>query len=199
MTQTDDPQISQGKKMALDFLPLAGFFAAYKLGGMYWATGILMALTLAALLAGYRITGKIAKFPLYSAILVGLLGGATLILHNDTFFKMKPTVANLVFAMVLGGGLLSGRMFLKDLLGSTVNMAETAWRTMTWRWTIFFLGLAGLNEYVWRTMPEPTWVNFKVFGLLGLIVLFTLANAPFMAKHMIEEEPSTEEKPSANG
>ncbi len=199
MSEPEDRQLSQGKKLVLDFMPLVGFFAAYKLGGMYWATGILMALTLITLLAGYLMTGKIAKFPLYSAILVGVLGGATLILQNDTFFKMKPTVANLVFACVLGGGALSGRMFLKDLLGTAVNMPEMAWRNLTWRWVTFFIVLAGLNEFVWRTMAEPTWVNFKVFGLMGLMLLFTLANAPFMAKHMTEEKPSPEEKPSANG
>jgi intracellular septation protein len=199
MNQTDSHQMSQGKKLILDFAPLVGFFAAYKFGGMYWATATLMALTLVTLAIGYAATGKVAKFPLYSAILVGILGGLTIYLQNDSFVKMKPTAANLVFAAVLSGGLMSGRLFLKDMLGTAINMPESAWRTMTWRWVAFFIALAAANEYVWRTMSESTWVNFKVFGLMGLTFLFVLANAPFMARNMVEEKPSTEENPSANG
>jgi intracellular septation protein len=166
-----------------------------KLAGMYWATGTLMALTLATLAIGYGLTGKVAKFPLYSALLVGVMGGLTLYLQNGTFVKMKPTAANLVFAAVLGGGLYFDRMFLKDLLGSTMEMPESAWRQLTWRWTVFFALLAALNEFVWRTMAEETWVNFKVFGLLGLTVIFAAANTPFMMKHMSEKS----DDPSANG
>jgi intracellular septation protein len=192
---TEKKEIPQGLKLALDFIPLVAFFAAYKIAGVYWATSIIIALTLVSLVVGYAITGKVAKFPLFSAILITVMGGLTLYLHNDMFVKMKPTAANLIFASVLGGGLLSNRMFLKDLLGSTIDMPEQAWRKLTWRWTAFFLVLAGLNEYVWRTMSEATWVNFKVFGLMGLTVLFAVANAPFMARHM----PKEDDKPSADG
>ena len=176
-------------------MPLVAFFIAYKLGGVYWATGIIIALTLLSLVIGYAFTGRIAKFPLFSGILITVMGGLTLYLQNDMFVKMKPTAANLVFAGILGGGLLANRMFLKDLLGSAIEMPLTAWRTLTWRWTVFFLVLAGLNEYVWRTMSEDTWVNFKVFGLMGLTMVFAFANAPFMARHM-QAQP---EKPSADG
>jgi intracellular septation protein len=192
---TNRKDMPQGLKLALDFAPLVAFFAAYKFAGVYWATGIIIALTLVSLVTGYAITGKVAKFPLFSAILITVMGGLTLYLHNDMFVKMKPTAANLIFAGILGGGLLSNRMFLKDLLGSSLDMPTQAWRILTWRWTAFFLALAGLNEYVWRTMSEATWVNFKVFGLMGLTLLFALANAPFMARHM----PREEDKPSADG
>jgi intracellular septation protein len=192
---SDKKEMPQGLKLALDFVPLVAFFVAYKFAGVYWATGIIIALTLVSLVVGYVITGKVAKFPLFSAILITVMGGLTLYLHNDMFVKMKPTAANLIFAGILGGGLLSNRMFLKDLLGSSLAMPEQAWRTLTVRWTIFFLLLAGLNEYVWRTMSEETWVNFKVFGLMGLTLLFALANAPFMARHM----PSDDDKTSADG
>ncbi len=192
---SEKKELSQGLKMALDFAPLVAFFVAYKVGGVYWATGIIIALTILTLIIGYVVTGKIAKFPLFSGILITVMGGLTLYLQNDMFVKMKPTAANLIFAMILGGGLLTNRMFLKDLLGSAINLPETAWRSLTWRWVAFFLVLAGLNEYVWRTMSEGTWVNFKVFGLMGLTLLFALANAPFMAKHMQQENPN----PSADG
>ncbi len=192
---TNKKEMPQGLKLALDFAPLVAFFATYKIGGVYWATGIIIALTIVSLIVGYAITGKIAKFPLFSGILITVMGGLTLYLQNDMFVKMKPTAANLIFAAILGGGLLSGRIFLKDLLGSAIEMAETAWRTLTWRWMVFFLVLAGLNEYVWRTMSEATWVNFKVFGLMGLTMVFALANAPFMAKHMKQDDAN----PSADG
>jgi intracellular septation protein len=86
-------------------------------------------------------------------------------------------------------------MFLKDLLGSTLEMPEAAWRTLTLRWTVFFLVMAGLNEYVWRTMSEATWVNFKVFGLMGLTMVFALANGPFMARYIKSDDGN----PSADG
>ncbi len=192
---TEKKELPQGLKLALDFAPLVAFFVAYKLGGVYWATSIIIALTIVSLIIGYALTGRVAKFPLFSGILITVMGGLTLYLHNDMFVKMKPTAANLIFAGILGGGLLTNRMFLKDLLGSAVEMPQAAWRTLTWRWTGFFIALAGLNEYVWRSMPEATWVNFKVFGLMGLTMLFAIANAPFMAKHMTGDDT----KPSADG
>lgn len=192
---TDKKELPQGLKLALDFAPLVAFFVAYKLGGVYWATSIIIALTIVSLITGYAMTGRVAKFPLFSGILITVMGGLTLYLQNDMFVKMKPTAANLIFAGILGGGLLSNRMFLKDLLGSAIEMPVNAWRTLTWRWVVFFLVLAGLNEYVWRSMSEATWVNFKVFGLMGLTMVFAIANAPFMARHM----PREDEKPSADG
>ncbi len=195
MTETRRRELPQGLKLALDFAPLVAFFVAYKLGGVYWATAIIIALTIVSLIIGYAMTGRVAKFPLFSGILITVMGGLTLYLQNDMFVKMKPTAANLIFGGILGGGLLANRMFLKDLLGSAVNMPEAAWRTLTWRWVVFFLVLALLNEYVWRTMSEATWVNFKVFGLMGLTLVFAVANAPFMAKHM----PGDDGKPSADG
>lgn len=195
MIREKKKELPQGLKMALDFAPLAAFFVTYKLGGMYWATGILMALTLTTLVIGYVMTGKFAKFPLYSALLVGFLGGLTLYFQDGTFVKMKPTAVNLLFAAVLAGGLYFNRIFLKDLLGSTMEMPDTAWRQLTLRWAGFFMALALLNEFVWRSMSEEAWVNFKVFGLLGLTIVFAAANTPFMMKHMTEKR----DDPSANG
>jgi intracellular septation protein len=195
MSETTRRELPQGLKLALDFAPLVAFFVAYKVGGVYWATSIIIALTIVSLIIGYAMTGRVAKFPLFSGMLITVMGGLTLYLHNDMFVKMKPTAANLIFAGILGGGLLTNRMFLKDLLGSAVEMPQAAWRTLTWRWVMFFIALAALNEYVWRTMAESTWVNFKVFGLMGLTMVFAVANAPFMARHM----PKDDTKPSADG
>lgn len=195
MIREEKKELPQGLKMALDFAPLAAFFVTYKLGGMYWATGVLMGLTLVTLVMSYVMTGKFAKFPLYSALLVGVLGGLTLYFQDGTFVKMKPTAVNLLFAAVLGGGLYFNRIFLKDLLGSTMELPDAAWRQLTLRWAGFFVALAVLNEFVWRSMSEEAWVNFKVFGLLGLTIVFAAANTPFMMKHMTEKH----DDPSANG
>jgi intracellular septation protein len=190
MTQTER-EMPQGLKLALDFAPLIAFFATYKLYGMYTATGVIIALSLISLAIGYALTKKIAKFPLFSTVLITVMGGLTLYLQDDTFVKMKPTAVNLLFAAILGIGLFTNRLFLKDLLGSALNMEESAWKALTVRWVGFFVFLAIANEFVWRTMSEAAWVNFKVFGLMGLTLLFALANAPFMAKHMKQDDAKT--------
>ena len=188
MTESEK-QVPQGLKLALDFAPLLAFFVTYKLYGVYWATGIIIVLSVISLAVGFAITRKVAKFPLFSTILIAVMGGLTLYLHDDTFVKMKPTAVNLLFASILGVGLFTGRLFLKDLLGSALDMPEAAWKNLTVRWALFFVALAVANEFVWRTMAEATWVNFKVFGLMGLTLVFALANAPYMARHMRHDKP----------
>ena len=106
---------------------------------------------------------------------------------------MKVTLINAFFGVTLLGGLYFGKMFLKSVMGEAVNLPQEAWRTLTLRWGVFFLIIAGLNELIWRNVSTDMWINFKVFGLLGLTLVFALANAPFMAKHMIE----VEDKPTA--
>jgi intracellular septation protein len=199
---TETREIPQGLKLALDFAPLIAFFAAYKLAGMYWATGVIIALTLISVAIGFVLTGKVAKFPLFGAVLITVMGGLTLYFQNDTFVKMKPTAANLLFGAVLAGGLVSGRLFLKDLLGTAMELPDKAWRVLTWRWAAFFAILAVINELVWRNFSEGTWVNFKVFGLMGLTLAFAAANTPFMMRHMQAGHTgpgAKPEKPSVNG
>jgi intracellular septation protein len=186
MTQTEK-ELPQGLKLALDFAPLLAFFGTYKFYGMYPATAVIIVLSVVSLVITYVMTRKIAKFMLFSTALIVVMGGLTLYLHDDTFVKMKPTAVNLLFASILGVGLLTNRLFLKDLLGTALNMPEAAWKSLTVRWALFFVLLALANEFVWRTMSEAAWVNFKVFGLMGLTLVFALANAPFMARHMAQD------------
>jgi len=145
--------------------------------------------TAVALAASWLLTGKIAMVPLVSAVFVALFGGLTLYLHSDLFIKVKVTLLNALFGSVLLGGAAFGRSYLKLVMGEAMAMPEAAWRTLTIRWGVFFLALAGLNEIVWRSLTTDQWVNFKVFGLLPLTLLFALANAPFMARHMTEDKP----------
>ncbi len=188
-------ELSQGRKQLLEFLPLLIFLAANWKAGIFWATGLFMVATLITLVIMYLLTGKIAKMPLISGIFIGVFGGLTLYLQDDTFIKVKVTFVNVMFAGLLFGGLAFGRTFLKDLMGDAVHLPDAAWRTLTIRWGLFFLVLAGLNEYVWRSFSNDNWVTFKVFGLMGMTLLFAVANAPYMMRHM--SEPG--QKPSANG
>ena len=189
MTEADK-KMPQGLKLALDFAPLLAFFITYKSAGVYWATGVIIALSVISLIISYVITREVAKFPLFSTMLIAIMGGLTLFLQDDTFVKMKPTAVNLLFAGILGFGLFTNRLFLKDMLGSALDMPEPAWRSLTIRWALFFVALAAANEFVWRSMSEAAWVNFKVFGLMGATLVFALANAPFMARHMRQTEDS---------
>jgi len=184
-------------KFLIEMGPLLAFFIGNWKGGVFWGTGIFMVATAVALATSWILTKKIAKVPLFSAIFVGIFGGLTLWMHDDTFIKVKVTLINVFFGALLLGGLYYGKLFIKYVVGEAVNLPNEAWRVLTLRWGVFFLVAAALNELIWRNVSTDMWVNFKVFGLLGLTLLFALANAPFMAKHMIEDEASKPDAPSA--
>jgi len=184
-------------KFLIEFGPLLAFFAGNLKGGIFWGTGLFMVATAIALAASWMLSGKIAKVPLFSAIFVGIFGGLTIWLHDDTFIKVKVTLINALLGAALLGGLAYGKLFLKYVIGEAVNLPQEAWRVLTLRWGFFFLSVAVLNELIWRNVSTDMWVNFKVFGLLGLTLVFAVANAPFMAKHMIEDEASKPDVPPA--
>ena len=184
-------------KSLIEFGPLLAFFIGNYKGGVFWGTGIFMVATVIALIVSWMLTGKIAKVPLFSAIFVGIFGGLTIWLHDATFIKVKVTLINALLGATLLVGLYYGKLFLKSIMGEAVNLSQEAWRVLTLRWGFFFLGVAALNELIWRNVSTDMWINFKVFGLLGLTLVFALANAPFMAKHMIEDEASKPDVPSA--
>jgi intracellular septation protein len=192
MSFTSGPKPGQGTKLLIELGPLVAFFAANWLGGIFWGTGVFMAATAVALAVSWTLTGKLAMVPLVSAVFVAVFGALTIWLHSDLFIKVKVTLVNLLFGAVLLGGAVMGRSYLKLIMGEAVKLTEAAWRTLSIRWGVFFLGLAVLNEIVWRNFPTDQWVNFKVFGLLPLTLLFALANAPFMSKHMIEDDQAGE-------
>ena len=188
MSFTSSPKMGQGMKLLIEMGPLVAFFIANWKAGIFWGTGIFMLATAIALTASWVLTRKLAMVPLVSAIFVAIFGALTLWLHSDLFIKVKVTLINALFGAVLLGGVAMGRSYLKLIMGEAVKLSEQAWRTLSIRWGVFFLFLAGLNEIVWRSVSTDTWVNFKVFGLLPLTLLFAFANAPFMSKHMIEDD-----------
>jgi intracellular septation protein len=170
-------------KPAVDYGPLAVFFASYLAMGLMAATAALIAVSLVALLLAWLLERRVPLVPLITAAIVAVFGGLTLWLQDETFIKMKPTIVQAVFALVLLGGLAFGRPLLKPLLGAVMPpMSERAWRQFTLRYALFFLAMAGLNELVWRTQSTDFWVTFKVFGLSGLTILFILAQIPFVGR-----------------
>jgi intracellular septation protein len=182
-----------GVKLLVEMGPLIAFFAGNWMGGIFWGTGIFMVATAIALAISWTLTRKLAMVPLVSAVFVAIFGGLTLYLQSDLFIKVKVTLINALFGGILLGGVAFGRNLLKLAMGEAMKMSEEAWRILTIRWGVFFFCLAALNELVWRNVSTDMWVNFKVFGLLPLTLVFAFANAPFMARHMIEDES----KPSA--
>ena len=179
-------------KLAVEIGPLIAFFIGNFVGGIFWGTGIFMVATVIALSVSWALTRKIAMVPLISAIFVGIFGALTLYLHSDLFIKVKVTLINALFGAILLGGVAFGRNYLKVVMGEAMKLPEEAWRTLTIRWGLFFVFLAVLNEIVWRSVSTDMWVNFKVFGLLPLSLVFAIVNAPYMAKHVIEDEPKSQ-------
>jgi intracellular septation protein len=161
-------------KLLIELGPLIAFFAAYGRAGIYWATGVLMLATVVALIASWRLLGRISPVPVVTAVLVVVFGGLTFLLDDPSFIKMKPTMINLIFAGALLGGAAVGRSPLKLMLGDAFRLTPEGWRILSYRWAAFFLVLAVANEYVWRHYSEAAWVNFKVFGILPLTFLFAM-------------------------
>jgi intracellular septation protein len=175
-------------KMVLDYGPLLLFFFAYMLFGIFTATGVIMAAIAAAAATEFAAQRTVSPMLLVTLVLVLLMGGLTLWLSNDIFLKMKPTVLYLLFAAVLLGGLARGQLFIKTLLGSSLRFPDPAWRALTWRWASLFLVLAIANEIVWRNFSTTAWVEFKVFGVTSITLLFALAQTPFIMRHHLEDE-----------
>lgn len=178
-------------KFFLEILPLGAFFTAYQMHGLMTATLVLMIATTASIGILYIIDKKIALNPLISALLVGIFGGLTLILKDPTFIKIKPTIINCLFAAILIIGVTLKKPPLKYLLQMAITLDDQGWRILSLRWAGLFIFLAGLNEYIWRNFPEDFWVNFKVFGMLPISILFMLTQIPLIQRHMIEEEEET--------
>lgn len=188
--ETQPPRINPFIKLALDFGPLLIFFAVTQTAGIYWGTGAFMVAMLIAITIGFVVERKLEPMPLFTLALVLVFGGLTLWLSNDIFIKIKPTILYTMFAAILLGGLAFGRLFIKTVLGQTLRLNDPAWRTLTWRWSAFFLVLAVLNEIVWRNVSTNTWVAFKVWAIFPLTLLFAMSQAPFISRHQIEDKAS---------
>ncbi len=176
-------------KPVVDYVPLVAFFASYKYSDdLLLATQVIMGATALAIALSLAITRKLPIMPLVTAVIIGIFGGLTIYLQDETFIKMKPTIIQVIFALILGVGLILKRIWIKPLMGGAIHLPDAIWRQLTLRFMGFFLFSAALNEIVWRTQPTDIWVNFKVFGLMALTVVFVGSQLPFIQKHMLDEE-----------
>ena len=154
---------------------------------IYIATGVLMAATVVAMIVSRVWLGHISPTLVLTTVLVVGFGALTLWLNDARFIKMKPTMVNVLFAVALGGGLLTGRNFLQLLLGQAFRLTEEGWRKLTYRWIGFFLAMAVLNEIVWRNFSEGTWASFKVFGILPLTIIFAMLQVGLIQRYGLEK------------
>ena len=174
-------------KLLIDIGPLAVFFIFYTRSGLQASILPFMVATVIAVLFSYILEKKIPIMPTVGAAIVLLFGGLTIYFDNDVFFKMKPTIINVLFAVILYGGILINKPLLKYLLGAALKLEEAGWKILTQRWIGFFIALAVLNEIVWRTQSTDVWVNFKVFGILPITFIFTMTQFPLIKKYQIED------------
>jgi intracellular septation protein len=183
MSANVKPQLNPILKIALDLGPLVLFFFANSRFGIFTATATFMVAVLAALAASYVLTRRLPIMPVVTAIIVLIFGGLTLILHNDTFIKVKPTIIYALFGAVLLGGLAFGKPLLGVVFDSLFHLTAEGWRKLTVRWALFFFVLAVLNEIVWRNTSTNIWVDFKVFGVMPLTLVFGALQYPLLQKY----------------
>jgi intracellular septation protein len=174
-------------KLGLELGPLVVFFFGNARFGIFAATAAFMVATIVALSASWWLTRRLAIMPIVTGVVVFVFGGLTLILQDEVFIKMKPTIVNALFGGVLLGGLWLGRPLLGYVFDSVFRLDDEGWRKLTFRWGIFFFVLAVLNELIWRSVSTDMWVNFKVFGIMPLTVLFTLTQMPLIQRHALPE------------
>ena len=174
-------------KLLIDIGPLAVFFVFYTRGDLKTAILPFMIATIIAVLFSYILEKKIPIMPTVGAAIILIFGGLTIYFDNETFFKMKPTIINLLFAGILYGGIILNKSLLRYLLGAALKLQDEGWDILTKRWIGFFIALAILNEIIWRTQTTDIWVNFKVFGILPITFIFTLTQFSTIKKYQIED------------
>lgn len=189
-------------KLGLEFGPLAIFFFANSYGDrlfgvasdrrIFVATAIFIVASLVSLALSKLMFNHLPRMAIVNAVVVSVFGGLTLWLDDAFFIKVKPTIVNTLFGVILLGGLAAGKLFLPFVLDSVMQLTEEGWRKLTLRWGLFFFVLAVINEVVWRTQTQDFWVGFKVWGIMPITLAFALAQTPLIMRHELKDkaEPS---------
>jgi intracellular septation protein len=176
-------------KTLLELAPLLVFFTVNLLTkNIILGTGVFMVATLVALVTSRVLFGKIPVMPMVSGVLVLVFGGLTVWLDDAVFIKLKPTIVNLMFASILFGGLFYGKSLLRYVLGEVFKLTDEGWRILTFRWAIFFVVLAVINEIVWRNFSESFWIGFKFMGIMPITAVFGLAQLGLLKRHALHPE-----------
>ena len=179
-----------GMKFLFDLLPVALFFVAFKFWGIYVATAVAIGATVLQIGVLAALRRKIDTMLWVSLAIIVVFGGATLALHDETFIKWKPTVLYWMFAVALAGSaLLFGRNLIRAMLGAQIQLPDAVWGRLNWTWVAFFAFMGCANLYVAFNFTLDQWVNFKLFGGTGLMLVFVIGQALFLARHVQEEKP----------
>jgi intracellular septation protein len=199
---TDKKEPSVLGRLMIDLGPLLVFFLVNFVAPVpdvlkiFYATGAFMAAMIVAMLVSYLRYRHISPLLWFSGIMVVILGGVTIWLHNDVFIKMKPTLYYVLIASLLAFGLATGRNLLKMVLGAAYpGLSERGWKLLARNWAIFFAVMAIVNEAVWRNTSTSFWIGFKLWGFLPATFLFAIANVPMLMKHGMQLEPGKDEPP----
>lgn len=175
-------------KLATEMGPLVVFFLCNAKFGIFPATAAFMVATVIALSVSWLVMRKIPMMPLVTGVFVLVFGGLTLYLADEMFIKLKPTIVNSLFGATLLGGLAMGHSLLKYVLSDALPIDDEGWKKLTLRWGLFFFALAALNEFVWRNFDTDTWVNFKVFGIMPITLVFAISQTGLLHRHMLSAE-----------
>ncbi len=176
-------------KMLFELLPIILFFVAFKIKGIYFATGVAIVASMLQIIISYVRTRNVEKMMWISLAIILLFGGSTLLLHKEIFIKWKPTILYWVFAaIILFGQALFAKNTMKGVLGKQVVLPEVVWARLNAAWGIFFAVLGGLNLFVAYRYPTGTWVNFKLFGIMGFMLLFVIVQSFFLSPFIKETE-----------
>jgi len=173
-------------KLATELGPLIVFFIANARYHLFVATGAFMVAIVVAMIASYMVTRHVPLMALVTGAIVLVFGTLTLVLHDETFIKVKPTIIYGLFAVTLGGGLLFGRSFIALLFDQMFNLTPHGWRILTFRWALFFAAMAVLNEVIWRTQSTDFWVGFKALGVIPITMGFAILQMPLIKRYHLE-------------
>ncbi len=196
-TKASPPAEGMGMRLTLDLGPLAVYFVAYSLThhNIFLSTGLFMAATLVAMGVSWALYRKISAIQCFSALMVLVLGGLTIVLHQEWIIKVKPTIYYVTLALVLAYGLLTGKPTLQAVLGQAYpGLTPVGWRLLTRNWALFFAAMAIANELVWRNTSTSFWLSYKLWGSLPATILFAAANVPMLIRHGLAADGLKEEQ-----
>ncbi|MGF1679835.1 septation protein A [Photobacterium minamisatsumaniensis] len=175
-------------KQLIEFIPLVLFFILYKTHDIYVATGALIVATAVQVALTWFLYKKVEKMQVITFLMVAVFGGLTIFLHDENFIKWKVTIVYAIFAFGLIISQLIGKPLIRGMLGKEITLPEFAWRRINTAWALFFIVCAIVNVYIAFRLPLDVWVNFKVFGLLALTLIFTLATGGYIYHHMPKDD-----------